>query len=71
MPTRPWKSAAWPGPCRPRPTARLRLGSDLADVLLIGATTAMVEGLGGVRPDRQTLDRRRRHGWPTSRRRPS
>ncbi|MFD5049953.1 dihydrofolate reductase family protein [Streptomyces tendae] len=40
----------------------LRLGSDLADVLLIGATTAMVEGLRSVRSDRQTLDRRRRHG---------
>ncbi|GAA4976987.1 pyrimidine reductase family protein [Streptomyces hyderabadensis] len=40
----------------------LRLGSDLADVLLIGATTAMVEGFRGVHPDRRTLDRRRRHG---------
>ncbi|MFI1753656.1 dihydrofolate reductase family protein [Streptomyces sp. NPDC020571] len=40
----------------------LRLGSDLADVLLIGATTAMVEGFRGVHPDQDTLDRRRRHG---------
>ncbi|CAM5264160.1 Pyrimidine reductase family protein OS=Streptomyces tendae OX=1932 GN=GUR47_31685 PE=4 SV=1 [Streptomyces tendae] len=39
----------------------LRLGSDLADVLLIGATTAMVEGFRGVHPDQHTLDRRRRH----------
>ncbi|MEU7211989.1 MULTISPECIES: dihydrofolate reductase family protein [unclassified Streptomyces] len=40
----------------------LQLGSDLADVLLIGATTAMVEGFRGVHPDRHTLTRRRRHG---------
>ncbi|WP_345964477.1 pyrimidine reductase family protein [Streptomyces sp. BRB040] len=39
----------------------LQLGSDLADVLLIGATTAMVEGFRGVHPDRHTLARRRRH----------
>ncbi|WP_078936708.1 pyrimidine reductase family protein [Streptomyces sp. NRRL F-7442] len=40
----------------------LQLGSDLADVLLIGATTAMVEGFRGVHPDEHTLARRRRHG---------
>ena len=40
----------------------LRLGADLADVLLVGATTAMVEGFRGVHPDDTTLDRRRRHG---------
>ncbi|WP_107059338.1 dihydrofolate reductase family protein [Streptomyces sp. NRRL F-5126] len=40
----------------------LQLGSDLADVLLIGATTAMVEGFHGVHPDRRTRERRRRHG---------
>lgn len=40
----------------------LRLGSDLADVLLVGATTAMVEGFRGVHPDAKTAERRRRHG---------
>ena len=40
----------------------LRLGADLADVLLVGATTAMVEGFRGVHPDETTLARRRRHG---------
>lgn len=40
----------------------LRLGSDLADVLLVGATTAMVEGFRGEHPDEQSLTRRRRHG---------
>lgn len=40
----------------------LRLGSDLADVLLVGATTAMVEGFRGVHPDAETAERRRRHG---------
>jgi riboflavin biosynthesis pyrimidine reductase len=40
----------------------LRLGSDLADVVLVGATTAVVEGFRGLRPDQRTLDRRRRHG---------
>lgn len=39
----------------------LELGSDLADVLLVGATTAMVEGFRGVLPGAQTADRRRRH----------
>jgi riboflavin biosynthesis pyrimidine reductase len=40
----------------------LRLGSDLADVLLVGATTAMVEEFRGVHPDEQTATRRKRHG---------
>jgi riboflavin biosynthesis pyrimidine reductase len=40
----------------------LQLGSDLADVLLVGATTAMVEEFRGVHPDEATLERRRRHG---------
>lgn len=40
----------------------LRLGSDLADVLLVGATTAMVEEFRGVHPDAQTAARRERHG---------
>lgn len=40
----------------------LQLGSDLADVLLVGATTAMVEEFRGVHPDNSTLERRRRHG---------
>jgi riboflavin biosynthesis pyrimidine reductase len=40
----------------------LQLGSDLADVLLVGATTAMVENFRGVHPDKATLSRRRRYG---------
>jgi riboflavin biosynthesis pyrimidine reductase len=40
----------------------LRLGSDLADVLLVGATTAMVEEFRGVHPDGETAARRQRHG---------
>lgn len=40
----------------------LRLGSDLADVLLVGATTAMVEEFRGVHPDDETAARRERHG---------
>ncbi|MBO0851091.1 MAG: pyrimidine reductase family protein [Pseudonocardia sp.] len=40
----------------------LRLGSDLADALLVGATTAMVERFQGVHPDEHTRARRRRHG---------
>jgi riboflavin biosynthesis pyrimidine reductase len=40
----------------------LRLGSDLADVLLVGATTAMVEEFRGVHPDEETAARRKRHG---------
>lgn len=40
----------------------LQLGSDLADVLLVGATTAIVEDFRGVHPDEQTAGRRRQHG---------
>jgi riboflavin biosynthesis pyrimidine reductase len=40
----------------------LRLGSDLADVLLVGATTAVVEEFRGVHPDARTTQRRARHG---------
>jgi riboflavin biosynthesis pyrimidine reductase len=40
----------------------LQLGSDLADVLLVGATTAMVEEFRGVHPDGETAARRERHG---------
>jgi riboflavin biosynthesis pyrimidine reductase len=40
----------------------LQLGSDLADVLLVGATTAMVEHFRGVHPDARTAERRMRHG---------
>jgi riboflavin biosynthesis pyrimidine reductase len=39
-----------------------RLGSDLADVLMVGARTAMIEKYRGVHPDDQTSQRRRRHG---------
>jgi riboflavin biosynthesis pyrimidine reductase len=39
----------------------LALGADLADVLLVGATTAMVEGFRGVHPDASTRARRARH----------
>jgi riboflavin biosynthesis pyrimidine reductase len=39
----------------------LQLGSDLADVLLVGATTAMVEGFRGVQPGAETEQRRSRH----------
>lgn len=40
----------------------LRLGSDLADLLLVGATTAVVEGFRGMQPDELTASRRSRHG---------
>lgn len=40
----------------------LRLGSDLADVVLVGAATAMIEDFRGVHPDEECRDRRRRHG---------
>lgn len=40
----------------------LRLGSDLADLLLVGATTADVERFRGMHPDELTAQRRRRHG---------
>ena len=39
-----------------------RLGNDLADVVLVGAGTAMAEGFEGLRPDEQTAERRRRNG---------
>lgn len=39
----------------------LQLGSDLADVLLVGSTTAMIENFHGVHPGPQTRARRRRH----------
>lgn len=39
----------------------LKLGSDLADVLLVGARTAMVEDFRGVHPGNETEQRRRRH----------
>lgn len=40
----------------------LHLGSDLADILLVGATTAMVEDFRGMHPDETTRRRRERHG---------
>ncbi|MGW4485716.1 pyrimidine reductase family protein [Amycolatopsis sp. NPDC004368] len=39
-----------------------RLGNDLADVVLVGAGTALLEGFRGMRPDEHSADRRRRHG---------
>ena len=39
-----------------------RLGNDLADVVLVGAGTAMAEGFEGMRPDENTAARRRRFG---------
>ncbi|WP_432846889.1 pyrimidine reductase family protein [Amycolatopsis sp. CA-161197] len=39
-----------------------RLGNDLADVVLVGAGTALIEGFQGLRPDEHSADRRRRHG---------
>ncbi|WP_410674939.1 dihydrofolate reductase family protein [Amycolatopsis sp. cmx-4-68] len=39
-----------------------RLGNDLADVVLVGAGTAMAEGFEGLRPDERTAERRRRFG---------
>ncbi|MET8849295.1 dihydrofolate reductase family protein [Amycolatopsis sp. NPDC004625] len=39
-----------------------RLGNDLADVVLVGAGTAMAEGFEGMRPDAATAGRRRRFG---------
>ncbi|MGB6224982.1 MAG: pyrimidine reductase family protein [Pseudonocardiaceae bacterium] len=38
------------------------LGRDLADVVLLGAGTAMIEEFRGVHPDEQAAERRRRHG---------
>lgn len=40
----------------------LQLASDLADVVLVGSTTAMVEGFRGVHPSAETLEIRRRRG---------
>lgn len=51
-----------PGLSNPPDRKVLQLGSDLADVLLVGATTAMVEHFEGVHPDETTTRRRRRHG---------
>ncbi|HWD01392.1 MAG TPA: pyrimidine reductase family protein [Amycolatopsis sp.] len=39
-----------------------RLGNDLADVVLVGAGTAIAEGFEGMRPDARSAERRRRHG---------
>lgn len=39
-----------------------RLGNDLADVVLVGAGTAMAEGFEGLRPDERTAERRHRFG---------
>ncbi len=39
-----------------------RLGNDLADVVLVGAGTAVAEGFEGMRPDERTAERRRRFG---------
>ncbi|OIV38013.1 hypothetical protein BIV57_08025 [Mangrovactinospora gilvigrisea] len=39
-----------------------RLGSDLADVVLLGAGTAVREAFDGIHPDTLAADRRRRHG---------
>ena len=46
------------------PTDRVvyRLGSDLADVVLLGAGTATGEGFTGMHPDETTAARRARHG---------
>jgi riboflavin biosynthesis pyrimidine reductase len=38
------------------------LGNDLADLVLLGAGTAMAEGFEGMRPDERTAERRRRFG---------
>ncbi|MEQ3551310.1 dihydrofolate reductase family protein [Pseudonocardia nematodicida] len=40
----------------------LRLGTDLADVVLVAAGTATAEGFTGVHPDERMADRRRRSG---------
>lgn len=39
-----------------------QLGSDLADVVLLGAGTATIEEFHGIRPNEQTTQRRARHG---------
>lgn len=40
----------------------LQLGTDLADVVLVGAGTATVEGFTGVKPNDRRAERRRRFG---------
>lgn len=40
----------------------LQLGTDLADVVLVGANTATVEGFTGVKPTDRRAERRRRFG---------
>jgi riboflavin biosynthesis pyrimidine reductase len=54
------------GRSRPLSTAPDRvvfeLGSDLADVVLLGAGTAVIEEFDGVHPDAATAERRRRNG---------
>ncbi len=40
----------------------LDLGTDLADVVLVGAGTAAAEGFTGVKPDARAAERRARHG---------
>ena len=40
----------------------LHLGTDLADVVLVGAGTATVEGFTGVKPGARAAERRARHG---------
>ncbi|MFD5242430.1 hypothetical protein [Streptomyces tendae] len=49
----------------------LRRCSDLADVLLIGATTAMVEASAVSAPTGRPSTADAGTAWPTSRRRPS
>ena len=46
----------------PPDRAVLQLASDLADVVLVGSTTAVVEGFRGVHPSAETLEIRRRRG---------
>ena len=39
-----------------------QLGSDLADLVLLGAGTATIEEFRGIHPDERTAERRHRHG---------
>jgi riboflavin biosynthesis pyrimidine reductase len=41
------------------------LGSDLADVVLLGARTAVIEEFRGIHPNDRTIQRRKRHGLST------
>lgn len=54
------------GRSRPLSTAPdrvvFKLGSDLADIVLLGAGTAVIEEFDGIHPGEETADRRRRHG---------